>query len=291
MPLPIYQTLGTQVLSTSRPAWGHPATNWLTLHMVTVQKRIRAGRETARTNQTRQVHSWTASTDTNKWSQRNHPTQLQIHTNLKRHNGADPTQMRTISTTWSADASWARGVPMDTMVTTHCRGNRRQVTLNKKRTPQTDWTSTTLPWWPGLQTIPWQMYQTLRPWLNPGTAFMRTSAKDTILPQSKPCTISSALLLLGGPPPREGYRRVPPDSSRYLIEAHKLSFNNIKGKVYYKTRKRTRAFGLFLNNNWQFLFQYRVDMRLPKNLAQKSAAAASSEPGRSREYPTVPSSG
>ncbi len=94
MPLPIYQTLGTQVLSTSRPAWGHPATNWLTLHMVTVQKRIRAGRETARTNQTRQVHSWTASTDTNKWSQRNHPTQLQIHTNLKRHNGADPTQMR-----------------------------------------------------------------------------------------------------------------------------------------------------------------------------------------------------
>ena len=54
------------------------------------------------------------------------------------------------------------------------------------------------------------------------------------------------------------------------MEAHKLSFNDIKGEVYYEARRRTRAFGLFLDNNPQFLFQYRAGMRLLRNLAQRS---------------------
>ncbi len=70
--------------------------------------------------------------------------------------------------------------------------------------------------------------------------------------------------------PGKGIDEFHLDEGRYLVEAHELSFNDIKGDVYYEARKRTRAFGLFLDNNPQFLFQYRAGMRLLRNLAQRS---------------------
>ncbi len=70
--------------------------------------------------------------------------------------------------------------------------------------------------------------------------------------------------------PGKGIDQFHLDEGRYLMEAHQLSFNDIKGDVYYEARKRTRAFRLFLDNNPQFLFQYRAGMRLLRNLAQRS---------------------
>ncbi len=70
--------------------------------------------------------------------------------------------------------------------------------------------------------------------------------------------------------PGKGINEFHLDEGRYLVEAHELSFNNIKGDVYYEARKRTRAFGLYLDNNPQYLFQYRAGMRLLRNLAQRS---------------------
>ncbi len=70
------------------------------------------------------------------------------------------------------------------------------------------------------------------------------------------------------------------DEGRYLVEAHELAFNDVKGDVYYEARRRTKAFGLFLDNNPQFLFRYRAGMRLLRNLAQKSVE----EQRRSHSY-------
>ncbi len=70
------------------------------------------------------------------------------------------------------------------------------------------------------------------------------------------------------------------DEGRYLVEAHKLAFNDVKGDVYCEARKRTKAFGLFLDNNPQFLFRYRAGMRLLRNLAQKAVE----EQSRSHSY-------
>ncbi len=111
----------------------------------TTRKQIHSRWETVRTNQTHRAPSWTASTVTKGWSRRNHPTQLQTHADLKRHNGTDPTRMRAISTTWSANASRARSVPMGATVTTHRRGDGHQAKPNVRRTLQTDRTLMTLP--------------------------------------------------------------------------------------------------------------------------------------------------
>ncbi len=108
---------------------------------------------------------------------------------------------------------------------------------------------------------------------------------ESVLPRERRAgTPNSALLRLARveslPPirPRRVLPKLSPlhidefhlDEGRYLVEAHNLSFSDIKGKVFFETRKRTKALGLFLDNNPQFLFQYRAGMWLVKNLAQKS---------------------
>ncbi len=62
--------------------------------------------------------------------------------------------------------------------------------------------------------------------------------------------------------PGKGIDEFQLDKGRYLVEAHDLSYNDVKGDVFFEARKRTKAFGLFLDNNPQFLFQYRAGMWL-----------------------------
>ncbi len=50
---------------------------------------------------------------------------------------------------------------------------------------------------------------------------------------------------------------------------HDLSYNDVKGDIF-KAAKRTKAQGLFLDNNPSFLFQYRAGMRMVKNLAWRA---------------------
>ncbi len=71
--------------------------------------------------------------------------------------------------------------------------------------------------------------------------------------------------------PQEGIDELHLDEKRYLINAHDLLYNDVKGDVLFESQKRTKALGLFLGSNPAFLFQYRAGMRLVKNLAQKAA--------------------
>ncbi len=71
--------------------------------------------------------------------------------------------------------------------------------------------------------------------------------------------------------PGKGINEFQLDQGWYLMEVHDLAYNNIKGDVLFKARKRPKALGLFLDNNSTFLFQYRVGMHLVKNLAKKAA--------------------
>ncbi len=71
--------------------------------------------------------------------------------------------------------------------------------------------------------------------------------------------------------PGKGVDEFQLTEGRYLVEAHDLSYNDVRGNVFFEARKRTKALGLFLDNNPQFLFQYGAGMRLVKNLAKKAA--------------------
>ncbi len=71
--------------------------------------------------------------------------------------------------------------------------------------------------------------------------------------------------------PGKGIDEFQLDKGRYLVEAHDLLYNDVKGDIFFEARKRTKAFGLFLDNNPQFLFQCRAGMQLVKNLAKKAA--------------------
>ncbi len=141
MSLPSSRTHGVWVPSTARLVLDPLVTAWPTLHMVTVPRRIHAGREMAR-NQTHRAPSWTTLTATRGWSQMNHPTKRRTHTDLRRRDGADPTRMRATSTTWSADASRARDVRTGATGTTHHEDDGHRVRLNERRTPRMDSTST-----------------------------------------------------------------------------------------------------------------------------------------------------
>ncbi len=71
--------------------------------------------------------------------------QRRTHADPGRRDGADPTQTRATSTTWSAGASQAKGAAMAAMGTIHHKDNGHRVRLSERRTPRMDSTLTKSP--------------------------------------------------------------------------------------------------------------------------------------------------
>ncbi len=71
--------------------------------------------------------------------------------------------------------------------------------------------------------------------------------------------------------PGKGVDEFQLDEGQYLVEAHDLLYNDIKGEVFFEARKRTKAFGLFLDNNRQFLFHYRGRHEAGQESSQESS--------------------
>ncbi len=71
--------------------------------------------------------------------------------------------------------------------------------------------------------------------------------------------------------PWKGIDKFQLEEGRYLVDAHDLSYEDVKGDIFFEARNKTKAFALFLDNNPQFLFQYRAGVQLVKNLAKKAA--------------------
>ncbi len=63
------------------------------------------------------------------------------------------------------------------------------------------------------------------------------------------------------------------DNDDYMDDAHELSYGHMRGNIFKEAAKRTKALGLFLDNNSSFLFQdkaglYRVRMLSSRAITQ-----------------------